>query len=66
MSALVNSDSALTTGGPVSSGAQFTGRFVSGVASGQWRQYVAFGDGTQRVLVGNWGVERLAPDADCT
>jgi hypothetical protein len=62
---VVNSDGMLTTGGAVSSGAQFAGRFVSGVASGQWRNYVTFGDGSQHVLTGRWGVERLAPDADC-
>ncbi|MCX5544689.1 hypothetical protein M3A49_35380 [Paraburkholderia sp. CNPSo 3076] len=62
---VVNSDGTLTTSGAVSSGAKFNGRFVSGVASGRWSQSVAFSDGTQRMLTGNWGVERVAADADC-
>lgn len=62
---VINSDGTLTTGGAVSSGAQFAGRFASGVASGQWSHYVTFSDGSQRLLTGNWGVERVAPDADC-
>lgn len=62
---VINSDGTLTTDGSVSSGAQFTGRFLKGgMASGMWRNRVSI-NGTPRMLSGGWGVQRTAGADGC-